>query len=754
MVDNSDSSLFDPTEDGGLSIGYPQFSPPGVASFLPPSLPEPLLSLPTMPAGHQTQSALPASQQHMQQHSASINLPPVLPSAVSGAGSREESAPTQVHTLALRLQHLESLCQDLQREKNVMEDQFGLQRRKFMNLMVEKDEELSQMKRSVEQLSSELQRCQQQLRDREEELRGTITKARESAMREAFDADRIIYEEEIATLRKTIDGEGRGERESLLSPVSNQRRSPSPGDPLLEGDLAKAVEESQMLKAVVVPLEKQEIDQLQLQLNEARQRLQHAEEVKRLESPPLIDMDTTLSDITSPGDNKLQRQLELERSARHDLEMHTKALEYQKAILQEEVGSLQTQLEKVSGKLSSQEESYQQLKQAWDMANQHFIVAQDKLHQKMYFMEQKQQLLQQQKNLSGSPNTNLFPLEDRSVAHSIRQPIKDLSARSHSCSDIRESGGSSQLHTAALESELKRVRERLEQRNATCESYEAQLQRVQEQMLEELDEKDQELVRLREECSKARAGVSRERKAKEELRRNMEQACEQFKAQVEGFQSGLHAEQSKLKSLREQYTQSKHEAQRDLARFSDERVSLFSQISSAQEEYDCLKVVQAEEKERYLEGLRAVSQERTMAEDNVAALQVRLTEVEREKQSSNLNVQLEAARRQIAALELVKAELEQEHKMKEQAVAARSDVEEKSRSFIAEQHQRLEVEAAARHGAEQQVRELQRQVASLRSQLNTSQENQKDFVELSQALQMKLAKIEEEQKLNTASNPS
>jgi chromosome segregation ATPase len=310
------------------------------------------------------------------------------------------------------------------------------------------------------------------------------------------------------------------------------------------------------------------------------------------------------------------------------------------------------------------------------------------------------------------------------------------------------------LVTVCEKVQLKRVRERLEQRNATCESYEAQLQRVQEQMLEELDEKDQELVRLREECSKARAGVSRERKAKEELRRNMEQACEQFKAQVEGFQSGLHAEQSKLKSLREQYTQSKHEAQRDLARFSDERVSLFSQISSAQEEYDCLKVVQAEEKERYLEGLRAVSQERTMAEDNVAALQVRLTEVEREKQESNLNVQLEAARRQIAALELVKAELEQEHKMKEQAVAARSDVEEKSRSFIAEQHQRLEVEAAARHGAEQQVRELQRQVASLRSQLNTSQENQKDFVELSQALQMKLAKIEEEQKLNTASNPS
>jgi hypothetical protein len=149
-----------------------------------------------------------------------------------------------------------------------------------------------------------------------------------------------------------------------------------------------------------------------------------------------------------------------------------------------------------------------------------------------------------------------------------------------------------------------------------------------------------------------------------------------------------------------------------------------------------------------------LEQEHKMKEQAVAAR----SDVEEKSRSfiaeQHQRLEVEAARRQIAALELVKAELEQEHKMKEQAVAARSDVEEKSRSFIAEQHQRLEVEAAARHGAEQQVRELQRQVASLRSQLNTSQENQKDFVELSQALQMKLAKIEEEQKLNTASNPS
>lgn len=72
-----------------------------------------------------------------------------------------------------------------------------------------------------------------------------------------------------------------------------------------------------------------------------------------------------------------------------------------------------------------------------------------------------------------------------------------------------------------------------------------------------------------------------------------------YPTQVEHFQAGMQAQQARLKSLREQYTQSKHEAQRDLAKFSDERVTLYAHISSAQEEYDCLKVVQAEETQKY-----------------------------------------------------------------------------------------------------------------------------------------------------------
>ena len=42
---------------------------------------------------------------------------------------------------------------------------------------------------------------------------------------------------------------------------------------------------------------------------------------------------------------QLQQQLELERSARHDLEMHTTALEHQKAVLQDEAIALRKNLD-------------------------------------------------------------------------------------------------------------------------------------------------------------------------------------------------------------------------------------------------------------------------------------------------------------------------------------------------------------------------------------------------------------------------
>ena len=52
-----------------------------------------------------------------------------------------------------------------------MEDQFGQQRKKFMNLMIQKDTELSTVRKSVEQYSIQARQLSQQLMLQEEEVR-------------------------------------------------------------------------------------------------------------------------------------------------------------------------------------------------------------------------------------------------------------------------------------------------------------------------------------------------------------------------------------------------------------------------------------------------------------------------------------------------------------------------------------------------------------------------------------------------------
>ena len=91
--------------------------------------------------------------------------------ANSGLLTAEHSAEHSADALTLRVQHWESLCRDLQKEKHVMEEQFGQQRRKFMNLMVQKDKELSTVRQSVERVSSEALQLRKELMLKDEEVR-------------------------------------------------------------------------------------------------------------------------------------------------------------------------------------------------------------------------------------------------------------------------------------------------------------------------------------------------------------------------------------------------------------------------------------------------------------------------------------------------------------------------------------------------------------------------------------------------------
>lgn len=110
--------------------------------------------------------------------------------------------------VALRLQYLEQLCVSLQKEKRSLEEDFGRQRKKFMNHMVQKDAELALTQQTLEKFSVEVQELSTQLLNRDEEVKNIQIAAQlmESSNREAFDVDRVKYEEEISSLRRILEG--------------------------------------------------------------------------------------------------------------------------------------------------------------------------------------------------------------------------------------------------------------------------------------------------------------------------------------------------------------------------------------------------------------------------------------------------------------------------------------------------------------------------------------------------------------------
>lgn len=89
-----------------------------------------------------------------------------------------------------------------------MEEEFGRQRKKFMNNMIQMEAELNLQKQTVEKFSNEVRELSTQLLSRDEELNNLqmVSRLSDSSVREMFDAERVKYEEEIASLRAKIEG--------------------------------------------------------------------------------------------------------------------------------------------------------------------------------------------------------------------------------------------------------------------------------------------------------------------------------------------------------------------------------------------------------------------------------------------------------------------------------------------------------------------------------------------------------------------
>ncbi|KAL3857529.1 hypothetical protein ACJMK2_012189 [Sinanodonta woodiana] len=203
------------------------------------------------------------------------------------------------------------------------------------------------------------------------------------------------YEEEIQALRSKLSEE----RESFLSSVAKSFRIVGGGSPTpnskdeqetLEDSMRKAQHDSEILRAVVLPLE-EEILALKEKLRNALEKntsseakpmqmpaVEAASQPSTENSPSKTVSLPAIDDLKDPEEklHLLMRYLKNEKSARKDLEMYVAVLNTQKIVLEEETDKVKTELKEVCEILEEEKKNYEALKQTWEMANDQFLQSQ------------------------------------------------------------------------------------------------------------------------------------------------------------------------------------------------------------------------------------------------------------------------------------------------------------------------------------------------------------------------------------------
>ncbi|XP_078679746.1 rab GTPase-binding effector protein 1-like isoform X2 [Branchiostoma floridae x Branchiostoma belcheri] len=349
---------------------------------------------------------------------------------------------------------LRSRVEELQKEKNEMEKDFAQKRGKFKEIFLAKEEELRkehQKRGEYQQTVDSLQKQVQTLQLEVDNLKTAAT-ILETTKQDEVDEIRRKCQEEIASLQAIMKEAARDasqataskyesrfeeersrwsryqekmeqqlqelkekmaepKEESVLASVAKSLRMVSMGaspsstttststslsteDENLEAHMKKAQEEAEMLRSVVMPMEK-EITSLKEKLRLSQDRVRELEgrpraatvsdptavtgEVSTADTPiKTSTSEVLLKDGEDLGEKvrELNHYLEVEKSSRTDLEMYVAVLNTQKTVLQEDADKLRSELHDVCRLLEEEKRKHAELKKTWELANDQFLESQ------------------------------------------------------------------------------------------------------------------------------------------------------------------------------------------------------------------------------------------------------------------------------------------------------------------------------------------------------------------------------------------
>lgn len=241
---------------------------------------------------------------------------------------------------------------------------------------------------------------------------------------------------------------------------------------------------------------------------------------------------------------------------------------------------------------------------------------------------------------------------------------------------------------------------------------------------------------LHAQLSDLRAEVSRLESEKEDLEKELDTQTHQTHKQVSKLQSQVKTSEALLKDLHKSFSQSQNAVQSRLAELSLSQRKMHSELSR-------LKGEEVEE-EAAMEAMSLIP----------PTLQGAHCEERLRIEIVNLKEQLDARTEENEVLEVqfssLKTETERIQAQKDQLqadlLACRTELEA-LRVALSHVQATSKSVSADKASLQQQCLELRSQVISLRSQVDTSQTVQRDFVQLSQSLQVKLELIRQAETL-------
>nr|KAF6458460.1 rabaptin, RAB GTPase binding effector protein 1 [Rousettus aegyptiacus] len=318
-----------------------------------------------------------------------------------------------------------------------------------------------------------------------------------------------------------------------------------------------------------------------------------------------------------------------------------------------------------------------------------------------------------------------------------------------------------------LQKEVHNAGNKLGRRCDMCSNYEKQLQGIQIQEAETRDQVKKLQVMLRQ----ANDQLEKTMKDKQELEDFIKQSSEDSSHQISGLVLRAQASEILLEELQQGFSQAKRDIQEQMAVLMQSREQVSEELVRLQKDNDSLQgkhslhvsLQQAEDfilpdsiealRELVLKYRENIINVRTAADHMEEKLkaeilflkeQIQAEQCLKENLEETLQLEIENCKEEIASISSLRAELE---RIKIEKGQLESTLREKSQQLESLQEmkitleEQLKKETAAKVTNEQLMFEEKNKAQRLQTELDVSEQVQRDFVKLSQTLQVQLERI-------------